>query len=137
MKGNMPKGYEWGVQGAERRCKKGRAIGRMIMGIKKEFLERGTRIESVREGFLVWRIVGVYTREGLEEVIQELERWTEVEEGLKTIIGGDFNAQTGKEGGGIGWKREVGGKEEGRNSKDRKINNEGSRIFGKERVEDI
>lgn len=65
MKRNLPKGYEWGVQGTERRCKKGKAIEGMIMGIKKEFLERETRIESVRKGFLVGRVNG--GRRGMED----------------------------------------------------------------------
>lgn len=99
-----------GVQGAQRRAgiKKGRIIEGMVMRIRKEIIEKGSRIESVREGFMVgrvnrrrerWKIIGVYVREGLERVIQELEKWTKIDEkAVKTIIGRDFNARTGRVG---------------------------------------
>lgn len=43
----LPKGYVWGVQSAKRRNKKGRAIGGMVMGIKKEIKEKGEEIKSL------------------------------------------------------------------------------------------
>lgn len=52
----------------------------------------------------------------MERTVQELEQWTErCEEGGMTMIGGDFNARTGREGG-------------RRNSKDWKMNGEGKRL---------
>lgn len=34
----MPEGYEWGRQLARRKNKKGRAMGGMIMGIRRELI---------------------------------------------------------------------------------------------------
>lgn len=52
----------------------------------------------------------------------------EREEGTKTIIGGDFNARTGEDGGWIGDEEQKGG-EKGRRSKDKKVNGEGRRLL--------
>lgn len=41
MKGRLPKGYKWGTQIAKRRNRKGRAMGEMAMGIRKEVIEKG------------------------------------------------------------------------------------------------
>lgn len=54
----------------------------------------------------------------------------EKEEEVKSLVGGDFNARTGKEGGEL--EREEGEKEKerkGKNSKDGKINREGRRML--------
>lgn len=66
-----------GVQEAQRRTriKKGKIIEDMVMRIRKEIIEKGSQIESVRERFMVgrvnrrrerWKIIGVYVREGRE-----------------------------------------------------------------------
>lgn len=107
------------------------------MGIRKELLEEETGFEQDREGIMVvkirrgterWRMVGVYAKkEGLEGILKDLERWTEErEEGIKTIIGGDFNARTEREGVGVEEKgdRDREGRE-GRRSKDGKLDKEG------------
>lgn len=49
-------------------------------------------------------------------------------DGTRTIIGGDFNARTGEEGGRMGEEEE---EEEGteRRSKDKKVNREGRRLL--------
>jgi len=73
------------------------------------------------------RIVGVYVNRDLERKLEELKEWMdEREKGVKTIIGGDFNARTGVEGGkveGEDW-------EEGmyRRSMDKTISKEGRRL---------
>jgi len=82
---------------------------------------------SVIYGKDVVRIVGVYVNRDLERKLEELKEWMdEREKGVKTIIGGDFNARTGEEGGkveGEEW-------EEGmyRRSMDKTINKEGKRL---------
>lgn len=99
------------VQLARRRSRKGRAMGGMLMGIRREVLERGTRIEVEEEGIMmgrvkqgreIWRIVGsvgVYVGESMEKVLEGLRKWREEkEERVKTLIGGILNAKTRMEG---------------------------------------
>jgi len=105
IKGKLPKGYVWGAQWARRESKKGRAKGGMVMGIRKEWTEKGRRIEVEEEGIIVgrvkmgeqrWSIVGVYVRENIREILKKLERWVEEKEKrVVSMIGGDFNARTG------------------------------------------
>ncbi|XP_067207866.1 golgin subfamily A member 6-like protein 22 [Linepithema humile] len=140
VKEKLPRGYEWGIQVAEKNNKKGRAMEGMIMGIKKEIMEKGKKIETEREGLIIrrirkgkqkWRVVGVYVNQNMEEMLQSMEQWVgEKEMEVNTIIGGDFNARTGVEEGGIeiGEEGENGiGRGEGRKrkSKNGKINREG------------
>lgn len=72
----------------------------------------------------IWTIIGVYVRkEELERMLGELERWAEKrEEGVLTLVGGDFNARTGTEGDRVGkiqdWRERD---EERRRSKDLKV----------------
>lgn len=53
IKKRLPLGYEWGVQWACRSNKKGRAAGKMLMGIRKGIKESGTEIKTRKEGFVV------------------------------------------------------------------------------------
>ncbi|XP_029176098.1 trichohyalin-like [Nylanderia fulva] len=142
MRRYLPKGYVWGVQGASRKKKRGRAKGGMIMGIKKEIAEKGGMMELSKEGFVVgrvkigkekWRVIGVYVGEGIEKACREMEKWTEEkEEEVYTIIGGDFNARTGQEGGRIRDKEnaeEERKEEKKRKSKDKLINAEGRKLL--------
>lgn len=112
------------------------------MGIRKEMAEKGLKIETDREGFMIgrikmdgerWRIVEVYIREGMEKALKEMEQRTEdYEEGVRTIIGGDFNARTGDKGGRVrgDWEKEEEEEEEGRKrSKDKMINTEGRKLI--------
>jgi len=57
------------MQWATRKSKRGRAMGDMVMGIRRELLEKGREIMTENEGMIVgrvklgkqrWRIVGVY-----------------------------------------------------------------------------
>lgn len=57
-----------GAQEAKKRNKKSRAMGRMAIGIRRELLEKGTRIVGEKKGVIVrrvrigkksWRVIGV------------------------------------------------------------------------------
>ena len=116
IENRLPKGYVWGKQWAKRENKKGRAIGGMLMGVKKEIEARDEEVGE-REGIMMrmvkmggewWRVVGVYVNKDLQKKLEEIGEWVEGrEEGVRVVIGGDFNARTGREGG------EILGEEEG------------------------
>ena len=83
IKRKVPRGYIWATQWASRKSEKGRAMGGMLMGIRREIAEKGRRIETEKEGLMVgrinkggdrWRIIGVYAREGTEKIIEGLEQ---------------------------------------------------------------
>lgn len=82
MRNRLPKGYRWGVQGAVREEKRGRAKGGMIMGVREELVEGEIKIEVEIEGAVMseisvgkerWRIVEVYVSEGIERMRKKLE----------------------------------------------------------------
>lgn len=84
VKGKIPKGYVWGMQEAKKVSRKGKAMGGILMGIKRELWEKGEKIEVSREGIIVgrikerkrsWRIVEIYVKDNMGEMLQELERW--------------------------------------------------------------
>ena len=132
----LPRGFVWERQWAKRDNKKGRARGGRLMRVRKGLEMRGEgrgEIEGiltkeVRMGREWWRIVGVYINKDLDRKLGELGEWTEeTEGGIRKVIGGDFNARTGEEGGVVG----EGGKEEGercRRSKDKEVNGEGRKL---------
>ncbi|KAL6419708.1 hypothetical protein ACFW04_013672 [Cataglyphis niger] len=106
-RGYLSKGYRWKVQLAKRRNKKGRAIGGMLLGIKKELKVEEVKVIK-RNGLLEvelkvedrkWNVIGVYVRGDLEKKLEELSEWMErKEENGCILIGGDFNARTGEGG---------------------------------------
>lgn len=49
----LSEGYKWGIQGATRKGKKGRAIGEMLMGIRRDLIEKGKEINVEDEGVVV------------------------------------------------------------------------------------
>lgn len=52
IKNRLPGGYEWGMQKARKKNKKGRTIRRMIMEIRRDVIEKETRIETEKEGIM-------------------------------------------------------------------------------------
>ncbi|KAL6421075.1 hypothetical protein ACFW04_013599 [Cataglyphis niger] len=131
-RGYLPKGYRWEAQLAERRNKKGRAMGGMLVGIRKELKVEEVKVKK-RNGLMEvalkvegrkWNVIGVYVREDLEKKLKELNEWIErKEENGYMLIGEDFNARTGEKGGVVskGYEEEEG---VGRRSKDKRINKE-------------
>lgn len=112
MKEKIPKEYSWKVQTATRKNKKGRASRGMLLRLRKEIEEikeekrmeaEEERIEcKIRIGEERWRIIGVYVNNDIHRKIEGLkDRMEEGEEGERTMIGGNFNARTGEEGGWI------------------------------------
>lgn len=73
-------------------------------------------------------MVGVFVNGDMERKLEELREWMEEKkDGMRTLFRGDFNARTGKEGGGeIGEEGEA--EEVRRRSKDRKRNKEEERL---------
>lgn len=114
----LPRGYVWKVQEAERRNKKGRAMGEMVRGRRE-----GIRIEREKgdgkrreEGIMTekvnleggWlRLVGVYVTKDIEEKIKKLgERMEDGEEGVRVLIGEILmQGREGKGESGRGWRR--------------------------------
>lgn len=138
IKDNLLKGYIWGKQLAKGRDRKGRAMGGMAMGIRKELMEKGQEIKLERERSMEgrvrvarerWRIIGVYVQGNMKEVLKDMEEWMEEKEVRCRVMIGDFNARTGREGGAVR-KEEKGGSggEKRRNSKDDKINKDGKKL---------
>lgn len=104
----IPKGYNWKVQFAGKKNRKGSAMGGMIMGVRIDIKMEKEEEVMEREGLVTgkvwlgrwWRIVGVYVNKDLESKLEMLREWIEEkEEGVRVIIGGDFNARTEREGG--------------------------------------
>ncbi|XP_066585917.1 golgin subfamily A member 6-like protein 22 [Prorops nasuta] len=136
LKKKMPRGHEWWVQWAKRQEKKGRAKGRIVMGVKKGMKGKRKREEEEEEGIMEievkigreeWRIIGMYVGKGIRSIEDGIRRVVEREQGKKCLIGGDWNARIGEareeeEG-------EEGGRSMGRKSKDGVVNAEGTRMM--------
>jgi len=144
IKNLLPRGYVWNTQWATRKNKKGREMGGMIMGIRREIVEgkeeRKIKKEgiiegevSVRVGKEKWRIIRIYVKENTDEYLKIMKKWMEEKkEGEKVIIGGDFNARTGREKGAR--EREgnyKSGEKKSRKAKDIKVNKEGKKLVEK------
>lgn len=70
--------------------------GGIIMGIRRELIEKGTRIEGKGESMIGdgkqgrerWRIVRRYVGQGVEKILNGLQQWMEEkEEGVRTLVG--------------------------------------------------
>lgn len=102
--------HEWRFQEAKNKSRRGKAIGGMIMAIRKEWRWKEKEEETGEEGIVVGsvkygkgriRVVGVYMNGDMEKKLEGVREWIEGrEERVRTIFGGDFNdARTGDEGG--------------------------------------
>lgn len=78
----------------------------------------------------------IYVNGDMDRELESVKEWMEeTEEGIRIIIGGDFNVRMGEEGRGVD-KRSCEEGEGGRKSKDKKINGEGKMLLRKlEKVE--
>jgi len=73
IKGSLPKEFNWDIQWAAKRNRKGRARGGMLMGVRKDLERRNEDEWREREGIMMkrvkigrewWRVIGVYVSEG-------------------------------------------------------------------------
>ncbi|XP_018343269.1 PREDICTED: uncharacterized protein LOC108749206 [Trachymyrmex septentrionalis] len=124
IKEKMPDGWRWKCQPARREKKRGRAMGGIITGIRKEIEERSRseeEVEGIQQREVVvdeerWRIVTLYNKEGSKEELDRLKEMIGEREEENMIIVGDFNARIGKEGGFC----DQNGEEKGENGKERR-----------------
>ncbi|XP_025267961.1 golgin subfamily A member 6-like protein 6 [Camponotus floridanus] len=135
MEALMPKEYNWVTQYAARDKKRGRGVGGMITGVKKNI--RMEEVQKETQGIISygveinggkWKIISIYNREGKKKSLEELEEIIEGDGWKKMIVGGDFNARTAEKGE-IVWD----GEEEGsrRYSKDKIMNKQGIDLLEK------
>ncbi|KMQ90718.1 hypothetical protein RF55_9492 [Lasius niger] len=83
----------------------------MLVGVRVEIRIEKEKGKKNEEGILsvkvwlvgdLWRLVGVYVNNDMEKKLEELRDWVEEKEvGVRALVGGDFNARTGREGGRI------------------------------------
>lgn len=133
IKDKLPKNLEWKCRPAKRENRKGRAKGGIITGVSKrlkslEYKEWNDNIveRRIRHREKEWRLLTVYSQ-NVKEILDTISEGMEENEEEILIIGGDWNARTGKEG---GWINETTEKEEEtRKSKDKVINGEGRRLI--------
>ena len=103
----LPRGYVWDRQWARREKKMGRAIGGILIGVRKG-LEVEVEGEGGREGIVTkkvkmgaewWRIVGVYVNGDLPRKLEDLGVWMEEREwGVRVLVGGILTLGEGKRG---------------------------------------
>ena len=107
LKSKLPKEYKWKCEEAKRNNKKGRAKGGIITGVRKEIEEVeekgvkervGVQQRIVKLGTKEWKIMGIYSRE-IKETIKNIEELVKPTEESNLLLGGDFNARIGKQGG--------------------------------------
>ncbi len=110
IKDALPRDFAWHCLPAEKEYKKGRAKGGIIMGIKKWITVREWKIGEGKKtmgckmckGDTNWCWITVYRNNSWGEFKGEMNSWVEEwieERGMKVVITGDFNAQTGSGGG--------------------------------------
>lgn len=126
------------MQETERKDKKGRAG--MVMGRREGIRKRKRGWEGKkggnndRKGEFRRRVMDAnrsLCKQGHRREDRKIKRWMENgEEGVRVLIGRDFNTRTGREEGSVGEDGEEWDKEEKRKLKDRKFNGEGRKMYG-------
>lgn len=101
MKSRVPKAFEWSVRVVERKNRRGRGMGGIVVGVKKELKETGTKMVELGEGVMYvrvriggesWKVVEVYVRDEdrekamlvVRQVMETKKRETRV------VMGGGF-----------------------------------------------
>ena len=111
IENRMPRGYKWTRQWAKKKNRKGRAMGGMMIGVRDEMAIQEEEIREDNEGVMcrrvkagreVWIVVAVYVNGDMEQKVEKMRGWMERQsEKERVIVGGNFNARTGTEGGGV------------------------------------
>ncbi|XP_018407561.1 PREDICTED: golgin subfamily A member 6-like protein 22 [Cyphomyrmex costatus] len=131
----MPEG--WRQQPASRDCKKGRAKGGIITGVRTELEEKenvckeeqGMQERVVSLDGETWRMVTVYNREGKKELLEKIKEEIKEEEEERLMIVGDFNARIGRKGGWEEGEEDGNERREERYSKDEVVNSQGKELI--------
>lgn len=100
---SLPKDYRWKCNYATRQCKKGRAMGGIITGVRKEFEELESKedipncmqLRSVKIAEEEWRVLTVYDNKGDAAFWKGISYDRNQALNCNLIVGGDFNARTG------------------------------------------
>lgn len=131
MEDRMPEEFTWKCQFAEREKNRGRASGGIITGVKRTITEieiqekfRNLQERRIKIQDKIWRVITVYSTD-MKKTKSNIEKMVETTKEERLIIGGDFNARTGK--GGSFCEEEM--EREKRRSKDKVTNAEGMRVL--------
>lgn len=103
------------------------AICKELKGVKVKEINKEAMEISLTHNRNKWRIVTLYSR-NIEEILEAIMEEIQEEEEDHFMLGGDFKARTGGEGGPVGSGEE---EEERRRSKDKEINKEGGILINK------
>ena len=106
MRKKLPVEYSWKIQEAKKEKKKRKAMGGIIMGIRKEWVgksewtdEEGLMVREVCWEGKRWGVGLGYIREKGEKQLSRLAEISEEKREIKGwLMGGDFNARTGEKG---------------------------------------
>lgn len=134
----LPENFIWKCQYAKRKKIKGRPMGGIITGVKKNIEENeeevkrtmmeGVQVRRVTIGKDKWKIVTIYRhkKQRITEIIKEIKTLIAEDNEENLLIGGDFNARTGNKEPNI-WKNNR--DEIRRRSRDKKIDSEGRKLL--------
>jgi len=136
MKNKLTSDFEWECAPARREHGKGRVKGGIIVAVRKslkisKIKELSNEIMEIQLGYNGnrWRIITIYSQK-IEETMELLSEQIKEEEEDCLLVGGDYNARTGSEGGPIKEEKEE-EKEEIRRSIDKVVNKDGRILINK------